>query len=80
MLPADCAPAPAKLSRRTVWSVAAMIAAGFALTLYVFYPGVMTYDARFVHEYAVKGTMEDWQSPAMIVLWRWIDPLAPGRG
>ena len=55
-----------------------MIAAGFALTLYVFYPGVMTYDARFVHEYIAKGVMEDWQSPVMILLWGWIDPIAPG--
>jgi hypothetical protein len=77
MPPADGAPA-AGLRQRSIWTIAALIAAGFVLTLYVFYPGVMTYDARFVYEYATKGTMEDWQSPAMIVLWRWIDPVAPG--
>jgi len=78
MPPADSAPESARLPQRSVWAIGAMIAAGFALTLYVFYPGVMTYDARFVFEYATKGTMEDWQSPAMILLWRWINPVAPG--
>jgi hypothetical protein len=78
MLSADSAPAPAPLSRRSVLLILALIAAGFGLTLFVFYPGVMTYDARFVYEYATKGTLEDWQSPAMIVLWALIDPIAPG--
>jgi hypothetical protein len=78
MPPADSPPESARLPQHSVWPIAALIAAGFALTLYVFYPGVMTYDARFVYEYATRGTMEDWQSPAMIVLWRWINPLAPG--
>ncbi len=78
MLPADSAPAAATLSRRSIWLIATMIAAGFALTLYVFYPGVMTYDARFVYEDIAKGTLGDWQSPAMTVLWALIDPLAPG--
>jgi hypothetical protein len=55
-----------------------MTAAGFGLTLYVFYPGVMTYDARFVYEDIAKGTLGDWQSPVMTVLWGLIDPIAPG--
>ncbi len=74
----DSAPAPAPLSPRSVLLVLAMIAAGFGLTLLIFYPGIMTYDARFVHEYIAKGVMEDWQSPVMILLWGWIDPIAPG--
>ena len=57
-----------------------MIAAGFALTLYVFYPGVMTFDARYVYEYIAKGILGDWQSPVMILLWGLIDPIAPGPG
>ena len=80
MPPADGAPAPAKLSRRSVWSIAAMTAAGFGLTLYVFYPGVMTYDARFVYEDIAKGVLGDWQSPVMTVFWALIDPIAPGSG
>jgi hypothetical protein len=70
--------APHPLAYRSALLVAALTAAGFALTLYIFYPGVMTYDARFVHEYIAKGIMEDWQSPVMILLWGWIDPIAPG--
>lgn len=60
--------------------VAILLAAGFGLTLLVFYPGVMTYDAKFVYEDIAKGTMGDWQSPVMVWLWRLIDPIAPGAG
>jgi len=56
----------------------ALAFAGFVLSLAVFYPGVMTFDAKFVHEDIAKHTLGDWQSPAMTVLWAWIDPLAPG--
>ena len=61
-------------------SVAVLLAAGFGLTLLIFYPGVMTYDAKFVYEDIAKGTMGDWQSPVMVWLWGLIDPIAPGAG
>jgi hypothetical protein len=61
-------------------SVAALLAIGFGLTLLIFYPGVMTFDSKFLHEYAMKGTMGDWQSPVMVWLWALIDPVAPGAG
>src|SRR5437773_1676407 len=61
-------------------SVAILLAAGFGLTLLIFYPGVMTYDAKFVYEDIAKGTMGDWQSPVMVWLWALIDPIAPGAG
>jgi hypothetical protein len=70
----------ATLSRRSIGLICAMIAAGFALTLLVFYPGVWTYDARFVFQDIAKGFRGDWQSPVMIVLWSLIDPIAPGAG
>ena len=57
---------------------AALIAAGYGLTLAIFYPGIMTYDAKFVHEDIAKGVLGDWQSPVMTVLWGVIDPIAPG--
>jgi hypothetical protein len=59
-------------------AVAALIAAGYGLTLAIFYPGVMTYDAKFVYEDIGKGVLGDWQSPVMTVLWGAIDPVAPG--
>jgi hypothetical protein len=59
-------------------AVAMLIAAGYALTLLIFYPGVMTYDAKFVYQDIAKGVLGDWQSPVMTVLWGVIDPLAPG--
>ncbi len=61
-------------------SAAALIAIGFGLTLLIFYPGVMTYDAKFVYEDIARGTFGDWQSPVMVWLWGLIDPIAPGAG
>jgi len=66
--------------RRLRLAVAALIAAGYGLTLAIFYPGIMTYDAKFVHEDIAKGVLGDWQSPVMTVLWGVIDPIAPGPG
>src|SRR3954449_11124917 len=61
-------------------SVAILLAAGFGLTLLIFYPGIMTFDAKFVYEDIAKDTWGDWQSPVMAWLWRLIDPIAPGAG
>ena len=66
--------------RLLTFSVAILLAAGFGLTLLIFYPGVMTYDAKFVYEDIAKATMGDWQSPVMVCLWALIDPIAPGAG
>ena len=51
---------------------------GFAFTVYVFDPGVMTIDARYVYTDMTKNFLGDWQSPVMTVAWRLIDPIAPG--
>jgi hypothetical protein len=59
-------------------AVAALIAAGYGLTLLIFHPGIMTYDAKFVYEDIGKDVLGDWQSPVMTVLWGMIDPVAPG--
>ena len=66
--------------RRLYVAVAVLIAAGYGLTLAVFYPGIMTYDAKFIYEDIAKGMLGDWQSPVMTVLWGAIDPIAPGPG
>jgi hypothetical protein len=58
----------------------ALLAAGYGLTLWIFYPGIMTYDAKFVYEDIAKATIGDWQSPVMAWLWGVIDPIAPGAG
>src|SRR5450432_2565203 len=68
------------LRRRLYLALAALITAGYGLTLLIFYPGVMTYDAKFIHEDIAKGVLGDWQSPVMTVLWGLIDPVAPGAG
>jgi hypothetical protein len=43
--------------RLLMTAVATLIAAGFGVTLLIFYPGVMTYDAKFVYEDIAKGTI-----------------------
>src|SRR6201996_6342557 len=63
-----------------VGAVAVLLIVGYGLTLWIFYPGIMTYDAKFVYEDIAKGALGDWQSPVMIWLWRVIDPVAPGAG
>src|SRR5512145_2203142 len=55
-----------------------MVAAGYALTVLVFYPGYITVDAQYVYADAKAWRFGDWQSPAMGVLWRAIDWIAPG--
>ena len=77
-LSADSAPAVPAPAWRSVVLIAVMIAAGFGATLIVFYPGVMTYDAKYVYGYIAQGFLGDWQSPVMTVLWSLIDPIAPG--
>jgi hypothetical protein len=71
---------PWRAPRRLHMAVAVLIAAGYGLTLAVFYPGIMTFDAKFIYEYIAKGVLGDWQSPVMTVLWGMIDPIAPGPG
>ncbi len=56
--------------------VAALTLAGFALTLALFYPGIMTYDAKYVYLAIAEGA-GDWQSPAMTWLWSMIDWTTP---
>jgi hypothetical protein len=70
-------PEPGQARRSRLIGVGLAVA-GFGLTLLIFYPGIMTYDAKFVYEDIAKHTLGDWQSPAMTVLWALIDPIAPG--
>ena len=55
-----------------------LLGAGFTVSVLVFYPGYITVDARYVYAEAKAWHFGDWQSPAMGVLWRLIDLLAPG--
>jgi hypothetical protein len=69
-----------RLSWRRALPVVALAAAGFALTLRIFWPGVMTWDSTYVYSYIAAGQAGDWQSPLMTALWAVIDPIAPGAG
>jgi hypothetical protein len=55
-----------------------LLALAFGLTVLVFYPGYITADAGYVYAEARAWHFGDWQSPAMGVLWRLVDPVAPG--
>jgi hypothetical protein len=55
-----------------------LVAGCFGLSVLVFHPGYMTIDAGYVYADAQAWRFGDWQSPAMAVLWRFIDPIAPG--
>ena len=68
--------APAR--SRGSWLALCTAAAGYCLTVLIFYPGYSTADARYVYADAMAWHFGDWQSPAMAVLWRLIDPIAPG--
>ncbi|HXF88583.1 MAG TPA: hypothetical protein VNK48_09545 [Xanthobacteraceae bacterium] len=68
---------PGRMRRRAL-AVLALNLLGFALTILVFCPGIMTLDARYMYTDIGKKFLGDWQSPAMTVLWALIDPLAPG--
>jgi hypothetical protein len=61
-----------------VGAVAVLIVAGYAFTLWLYYPGAMTWDAKYVYQDIAKGFYGDWQSPVMTWLWGLIDPIAPG--
>jgi hypothetical protein len=74
---APIAPKTPVLSRGS-WFVLLTAAAGYALTVLIFYPGYSTADARYVYADAMAWHFGDWQSPAMAVLWRLVDPIAPG--
>ncbi len=67
-------------SRRAALAIVAMCVIGFVLTLWVFWPGVQTFDAFYIYKDMGTHTYGDWQSPVMIVLWSLIDPIAPGTG
>jgi hypothetical protein len=54
----------------------ALSLAGFALTLALFYPGIMTHDAAYVY-LGIKEGPGDWQSPVMTWLWSVIDVTTP---
>ncbi len=70
----------AHLSWRRALPIVMLVAACFALTLRVFWPGVMNWDAKYVYSYIAAGPAGDWQSPLMTALWAVIDPIAPGAG
>jgi len=67
-------------AQSSILSISALTAAAFGLTVGVFYPGVMSEDARYIYQDIATGFRGDWQSPVMTVLWSIIDPVAPGAG
>src|SRR5262249_54512901 len=54
--------------------------AGFALTLAVYWPGVMNFDSKYIYDDVLTGFRGDWQSPVHTELWRLVDFISPGSG
>jgi hypothetical protein len=69
---------PDRPARLLLAIVTVLLAAGYAFTLWIYYPGAMTWDAKYVYQDIAKGFYGDWQSPVMTWLWGLIDPIAPG--
>lgn len=67
-------------SGRTTWLNVGLAAAGFAFTLYVFYPGIPTFDSLYVYKDMARRAFGDWQSPVFMAAWMLIDPISPGTG
>src|SRR2546423_2250103 len=64
--------------KRAKYALLLLLALGFGLTVLVFYPGYITADAGYVYAEAKAWRFGDWQSPVMGVIWRIVEPLAPG--
>src|SRR5215212_7781955 len=75
---AEDASALPRQSQSSALLISAFVAFEFALTIAVFFPGVMSEDARYLYDDIARGFRGDWQSPVMAVLWSIIDPIAPG--
>jgi len=71
---------PARRALPLIISIVLLHVTGFALTVIIFYPGVMTYDAKYIYLEIATGRFGDWQSPVMGWLWSLVDPIAPGPG
>src|SRR2546428_3855631 len=67
--------APAR--SRGSWLALCTVAAGYCLTVLVFYPGYSTADARYVYADAMAWRFCDWQSPAIAGLLRVLHPIPP---
>src|SRR5436190_24176669 len=72
------APASTRAEAAGAIGLIVVLALCAGLTVLVFYPGYITADAQYVYDEAKATQFGDWQSPAMGMLWRLIDPLAPG--
>jgi hypothetical protein len=80
MTQAQTPPQISAASTGAMVAIASLAAAGYALTLLAFYPGYLTRDAFYVYENAQEWSFGDWQSPLMAMIWRLVDPVAPGTG
>jgi hypothetical protein len=67
-------------TRRARLAIALIALTGFGFTLWIFYPGVTTFDSFYVYKDMANRAFGDWQSPVMLALWMLVDPVAPGTG
>jgi hypothetical protein len=54
------------------------VVAGLLLTLFTFYPGLLSYDSANQLFQGRRGTFNDWHPPVMSWIWGWIDRVVRG--
>lgn len=68
----DAAPSPGPAE---IAIAVLLMAAGFALSVWLLFPGFTTHDALAVYDQAHAGRLGDWQPPLMGLVWVWLEPL-----
>ena len=58
--------------------ILSIVAVGFTLVAYAYWPGVMIDDARWQYQQAADNAYEDWHPPLMAWVWRRLAFIVPG--
>ena len=69
---------PAPRASRLPFAVVTLVALGFVLVAYAYWPGVLIDDARWQYQQVVDNAYEDWHPPLMAWAWRRLAFLIPG--
>lgn len=80
----DDRPAPAgvlpKHSLTAALAFAGLFLVIIASAVWVFWPGIPTYDSVLQYRQLVSGQIDDWHPPVMARVWQLLNPISPGTG
>ena len=68
------------MTRRSGALLSLLLVAAFAVEAAAYWPGIMIWDGAREYGMALRGPIDDWHPPVMIVLWRSLLPIARGPG